>query len=433
MAKAKGRPKGRSKAKAKTKAKAKSRSKSKVASDPSTSPEVVGLDSEVESSSKEEVDLASEVDSPSDEELARAPAPRHPAPMVAARSDKCNGDQEASQEVNGDGPSEPKLLLSLHAHGLMGRNGKAVPFPVTSACMVASGDQIATCGEDGTVRLWDSIKGKQLLEFAAHRGGALFVASFVGGKQQRLLTSGRDGQAKAWEIDDDGLNARLVAQLEGHGSPVIAGLIYPLGTKVVTLGLDGRKCIWLLPDERLLHASASGKPLTALAMSRFGSHIAVASKYGSIEWYNSTTGELLKSFGDHEGPVNALAVFPDGSQVLTAGEDGCAVIWDTASGSVSARLQSLTSALLCAAISPCGRWVFTGSEDGLARISDAADGRTLFRWQMGEVGEDTDTRCIQACCIFPDGQKVVLAGAFGMTVWRLPKSLAGGPREVTLD
>eukprot|EP00931_Biecheleriopsis_adriatica_P093925 TRINITY_DN67641_c0_g1_i1.p1 TRINITY_DN67641_c0_g1~~TRINITY_DN67641_c0_g1_i1.p1 ORF type:complete len:390 (-),score=65.58 TRINITY_DN67641_c0_g1_i1:42-1157(-) len=323
----------------------------------------------------------------------------------------------------------PQLLQSLDGHGFRARNGKALPFPVTAACVLPSGARVVTCGEDGTTRIWESSTGKLLWQFMSHRGGALCAVPFL--DSRRLLTGGRDGCAQVWELQEESRSAKQLAQLystspdgpQVHGSPVVGAVVFPDAERAITLGLNGYGFVWKLEGGELLGLFQG--PISALALSQLGERLVVAKEGGDLEWYTAN-GQLLSRISSHESLVNALGIFPDGNRVLSAGDDCQGTIWDM-DGQVLARLQGLPSPLTCVAISPCGQRVLVGSRDGTALVSDA-DGRTLSRWLADEAA-NADSCEILACNFFPDGKQVLLSGAFGIRTWHLPPEAAGGPAD----
>jgi WD40 repeat protein len=69
---------------------------------------------------------------------------------------------------------------------------------VAALAFAPDGGLLASAGQDGTVRLWDVARGKQLAVFGAHPGGALCVTFSADGKA--LATGGLDFTAKVWDV-----------------------------------------------------------------------------------------------------------------------------------------------------------------------------------------------------------------------------------------
>ncbi|MEI9899035.1 MAG: hypothetical protein WDN31_01685 [Hyphomicrobium sp.] len=61
-----------------------------------------------------------------------------------------------------------------------------------------SGDQLASAGEDGTVRLWNLPRGRITRALTGHIGGATVVAFAPDG--QHLVSAGVDGRVRLWAI-----------------------------------------------------------------------------------------------------------------------------------------------------------------------------------------------------------------------------------------
>ena len=59
------------------------------------------------------------------------------------------------------------------------------------------GKLLATSGEDGTTRLWDT-NGKQIATLKGHQGSVRSVVFSPDGKQ--IATSGDDGTARLWQL-----------------------------------------------------------------------------------------------------------------------------------------------------------------------------------------------------------------------------------------
>ena len=80
---------------------------------------------------------------------------------------------------------------------------------VLSVSYSPNGKTLATSGEDGTARIWDT-SGKELAQLKGHQGSITSVSYSPNGKT--LATSGEDGTARIWDT-----SGRQIAQYEGRG------------------------------------------------------------------------------------------------------------------------------------------------------------------------------------------------------------------------
>ena len=78
---------------------------------------------------------------------------------------------------------------------------------------------LASASEDGTVRLWAMVNGKQVKSWTAHGGGTLSVQFNHNGD---LVTAGRDKQVKIW--DQNGKQKRVI---KGFKSIPPRGRVHP--------------------------------------------------------------------------------------------------------------------------------------------------------------------------------------------------------------
>jgi WD40 repeat protein len=187
------------------------------------------------------------------------------------------------------------------------------------------GSWLATNGNDGTVRIWDTATGRERGTLTGHRGLTTVAIAPDG---SWLVTAGDDGTARIW----DPATWRERAALAGHRRGVAAVAIAPDSSWLATLGTDGTARIW----------DAAGRARAAL------------------------TG--------HARRVAALAIAPDSSWLATSGGDGMVRIWDAA-GRARAALTGQWRGVAAVAIAPDSRWLATSGGDGTVQIWDAINGQ----------------------------------------------------------
>jgi WD40 repeat protein len=211
------------------------------------------------------------------------------------------------------------------------------------------GKALATCGADGTVKLWDVARRKLRAVLKGHRDRVLVVAFAPDGK---LLGSGaRDGSVKLWDVGA----AKEAASLRGHHGPAgglvaaeVRGLAFLRGGKVLaSAGTDGFLRLWDVAARKQLRA------------------------------FKVLETRLTPGTGpDNQGPLNrapvsCLAASPDG-KLLAVGAGKTVRLWDVAAGREVAVLRGHDGRVNCAAFSPDGRLLVSGSEDRTARFWEAA-------------------------------------------------------------
>ena len=165
---------------------------------------------------------------------------------------------------------------------------------------------------------------------------------------------------------------------------------------------------------------------SATAFSRDGRLLATAGgalgEPGTIAFWDTGSGRLVRSFHGHDDAVSGLAFDPIGARLATAGVDRTVRIWDVASGRPIRTLRGHSLGASCVAFSPDGRLVASAGEDRTIRLWDAELGTELRTF-------DGHTASIWAIAFSPDGS--LLASASGdrmIKVW----NVGGGPELRTL-
>jgi WD40 repeat protein len=113
------------------------------------------------------------------------------------------------------------------------------------------GTRLATCGEDGTGRVWDVASGRELLTLSGHTDWALDIAFSPDGGS--LATASADGTVRVW----DATSGEELLTLPGETDLVDGVAFSPDGARLVMAGAGGMVRIVVLDVEELMAQACS--------------------------------------------------------------------------------------------------------------------------------------------------------------------------------
>ncbi|MDX2474964.1 MAG: WD40 repeat domain-containing protein, partial [Candidatus Krumholzibacteria bacterium] len=295
------------------------------------------------------------------------------------------------------------------------------------------GKQIASAGDDGTVRLWDVASSREVHQFTGHRhldhpeigievkavafspDGRVMASGDSFGKIMlwevksrtqlgetmtghtnaiKTLAFGSDGfslasagldnkgkgDVRMWQVGSTG--AQAGATLTGHDGEV-RGVKFLGPTKLVSAGIGGTVRVW-----DTVAGAETGQAIPpqngwggALQIGPRGKVLAVANLDWSIHLWSLDTGERIgKPLTGHDGEVFAAAFSTDGKRLATASLDRTVRIWDLDSGEYRQIGEPLTGhkgEVSSVTFSPDNLWLATASLDGTVRLWDVSSGPSV--------------------------------------------------------
>jgi WD40 repeat protein/serine/threonine protein kinase len=271
------------------------------------------------------------------------------------------------------------------------------------------GEQLASAGGDGTIRIWDSRTGKVVKWFPAHKGRVSSVAFHRDGKH--LASRGADKTVKVWDLTttDEAVFTKPCDEIS-FGAYTVA--FSPDG-RLLAWGSDKVVKVWDWKQRQILH-NLLGHDFHSIpvAFSRDG-RLATASFRGEgVKVYDPETGVPLLAI-DHDVPVGALAFTPDGKWLASASRRGPVILWDSRTGAVRQTFDLHTGNVECVAISPDGRYVASGGEDKRVRVWDVTTGRN--EEVLGLHGHTDKCWCV---AFSPDGRRLASGSSDGtIRIW----------------
>lgn len=267
---------------------------------------------------------------------------------------------------------------------------------------------LASGGADGSVRLWDLVRGRALevgrqddwVRAVAFTLDGLYVLSGSWDGWLVLWSPTGSGQVHGLECPGDGVWGLAVASdgltcaaglgngdiqvihllagrrrprpwtLAGHRWPVEALSYSPNGQLLVSGGHDRTLRVW---DGHLgreiLTVDGPADWVRGLAFSPDNRHLAWSSEDGSVHLWQvlrPTSPRPPERSGPrvelkeravlprHRAAALRVAFTPDGRRLLSAGRDGCVCTWDVAQAALQTRLDFQVGPVLSLAVAPDG-------------------------------------------------------------------------------
>lgn len=184
-----------------------------------------------------------------------------------------------------------------------------------------------TSSADGTVRLWSTELGVNLVAYRGHNFPVWDVASSPHGYY--FASASADKTGRVWCTD----RATPLRILTGHQSDVDVVQWHPNSHYLATGSSDRSIRLWDVRDASTARVFVGHRsPVTALAFSPDGQMMASGSEDGSLMLWNLKDARRFTLAPQHKGPVWSLAYSQgDGSLLASGSADHTVQLWGAAS------------------------------------------------------------------------------------------------------
>jgi WD40 repeat protein len=267
----------------------------------------------------------------------------------------------------------------------------------------------ASCGDDGTVRLWHVDRRTEVARLEAGPGpGFTTLAASPDGAW--IAAARADGRLVVWER----ATGRVAATLEGHAGEVTRLTFGSPANRLFSISLDATARYWdVSAAAPALRTLAFDGPLRAFAMGAGVLALAGSDSSGVVKVLDRAGAAGTRSYTPRSSAVRDLVVRPDGKLAVSAHADGWLAVWNPVGGEVLAATTLPGGASQRLFWSADGVSVVTLSETGTLEVLDVAGGLTIERRIVTRLAW-------RAMALARSGHVAMLVGDGGrLTLWNL--------------
>nr|WP_296069877.1 trypsin-like peptidase domain-containing protein [uncultured Actinoplanes sp.] len=298
---------------------------------------------------------------------------------------------------------------------------------IRSVCAVTVGNNslLATASHDGTIGLWDPVTGMRVHELTGHTDWVRNLCAVPTVAGELLASASDDRTVRLW----DPTTGTLRHTLTGHRGWVTAVTYVPTPGRgiLASTGVDGTIFLWE-PESgaELTRLSTQAGWITTLYATRLGDRTILASAGydGVVRLWDPMTGALIDRY-QTDGPLTDLCTLAedDTTTLVSTGEDGVIRLWDLFTGR-HRELQGHSNWIraVCELPTSDRRLIATAGDDGTVRLWDP-DGPS-----SGPILSGGGSGTAVAVCGVPTADETLVASAGGDGLVRLWEVTSGGKR-----
>jgi WD40 repeat protein/serine/threonine protein kinase len=198
--------------------------------------------------------------------------------------------------------------------------------PVLGLAFSPDNKWVATAGQDGMVRLWETQSWQNRQSHRTHNGPITALA--FSPDSLKLASAGDDGTVRFWHLVEMISND----DVGKHGQAVTSLTFSPNGRYLASGSRDWTTKVWDMEASKdgkePLKLVGHGLAVTAVMFSPDGKRLATGSEDRTVKIWEIISGQELLTLRGHTNGITSLSFSPNGKELASASKDGTVKIWD---------------------------------------------------------------------------------------------------------
>lgn len=277
---------------------------------------------------------------------------------------------DGTQLVTSDANGSIRLWNSVNGQEILNLEGH---LSWTWAVRFSSdGNLLASCSGDYSIRLWDAATGLCRLTLLGHTSSVWAISFSPDG--MRLASSSLDHTVKIWDIG----SGQCLCTIEQTGGRSIA--FSPDGNRLAIVKQDQTTiALWDIEHQHITHTLCGHThTIWSLAFSPDGTFLASGSEDQTARLWLVESGRCHQIVQNHAmGCVWSVVFSPTDFVLGLGGDSGLITLWDFNKKEVRQTLQGHTGHLWSIAFAPNGQRLASSAEDQTIRLWQVETGQCL--------------------------------------------------------
>lgn len=225
-------------------------------------------------------------------------------------------------------------------------------------------------GSGGRVQLWSMADHTLQRSLIGHT--ASLVDMFWNPATNDLITAGRDGSIRVWDV-----NGNVLARWHTQSTPVVQVEWSPTKKELLVSADDNLYVLDAITLGELRRFEGVGGRDFAWSPSR--TKLGLLGRDSIVRVVDYATGQLLAEKRDHMPAISQIRWHPNGSQLALARQDGSIVLLNGVDGTVQSVLRAYGQRIRTMEWDPAGTRLLLDLQNGPIEIIDGTSGALLTR------------------------------------------------------